>query len=222
MISPAKYIDHTLLKADASGDQVRRLCEEAVECGFAAVCIPPVHVPLAAQLLYGSDVATATVIGFPLGYAATAVKVFETGEAVAAGATEIDMVIQLGAAREGRLELVAEEIRQVVAAARGAAVKVIIECCLFDAPLKAVLTEQVAAAGAAMVKTSTGFGSGGATVADVSLLAEVASGRIGVKAAGGIRNWSACREMLTAGATRIGTSSGVTILREWQAAEAKG
>jgi deoxyribose-phosphate aldolase len=216
MLSPARFIDHTLLKADATGDQIRRLCEEAVECGFAAVCIPPVHVPLAAGLLYGSEVAVATVVGFPLGYAATAVKLFEAREAVAAGAAELDLVIQLGAAREGRLETVEEEIRQVVEAAREARVKVIIECCLFDDSLKTALTERVAAAGAAMVKTATGFGSGGATLADVRLLAAAAAGRIGVKAAGGIRDWASCRAMLTAGATRIGTSAGVAIVDQWR------
>jgi deoxyribose-phosphate aldolase len=164
-------------------------------------------------------VATATVVGFPLGYATTAVKLFEAREALAAGATEIDLVIQLGAAREGRLDAVEEEIRQVVAAARGGRVKVIIECCLFDDAVKTALTGRVAAAGAAMVKTSTGFGSGGATVADVRLLAAAAAGRIGVKAAGGIRGWAGCREMLAAGATRIGTSAGVAILEEWRREE---
>jgi deoxyribose-phosphate aldolase len=217
--SPARYIDHTLLKADATSDQIRRLCEEAVENGFAAVCIPPVFVPLAAELLYGSEVATATVVGFPLGYDATAAKVCATREALAAGVSEIDLVIQLGAAREGRLERVEEEIRQVVAAARGATVKVIIECCLFDDPLKTALTERVAAAGAAMVKTSTGFAGGGATVADVRLLAAAAAGRIGVKAAGGIRDWASCRALLAAGATRIGTSAGVAILDQWRQAQ---
>jgi deoxyribose-phosphate aldolase len=216
MLSPASYIDHTLLKADATADQIRRLCEEAVEYAFASVCIPPVYVPLAARLLYGSEVAVGTVVGFPLGYASPAVKVFETREAVAAGAGEIDMVIHLGAAVAGGLEAVEAEIREVVTAARSARVKVIIECCYLDDPLKAALVERVVAAGAAYVKTSTGFGSGGATVADVRLLAEVAAGRIGVKAAGGIRDWASCRAMLEAGATRIGSSVGSVILSQWR------
>lgn len=215
------FIDHTLLRADATTAEILGLCEEAVEYGFAAVCIPPVFVPTAAQRLYGSGVATATVVGFPFGYATTATKVGETREAVAAGAGEIDLVIQLGAARAGELDLVEAEIRQVVAAARPAPVKVIIECCLFDDARKRELTERVAAGGAAMVKTSTGFAGGGATQADVALLAAVAAGRIGVKAAGGIRDWSACRTLLAAGATRIGTSSGVRIVEEWRSQEGR-
>lgn len=216
MLSPARYIDHTLLKPDATADQIRLLCEEAVEYGFASVCIPPVFVALAAGQLYGSEVAVGTVVGFPLGYSTTAAKVFETREAVAAGASEIDMVIHPGAALAGRLDAVEAEIREAVAASRGARVKVILECCYLDDPLKAALVERAVAAGAAYVKTSTGFGSGGATVADVRLLAAAAAGRIGVKAAGGIRDWVDCRAMLAAGATRIGSSAGVAILEQWR------
>jgi len=215
-ISPAPYIDHTLLKADATADQIRRLCEEAVAYGFASVCIPPVFVPLAAKLLYGSEVAVGTVVGFPLGYSSSAVKVFETREAVVAGAAEIDMVIHLGTALSGCLEEVGAEIREVVTAAGRAKVKVILECCYLDDPLKAALVERVVAGGAAWVKTSTGFGSGGATEADVRLLSSSAAGRIGVKAAGGIRDWVRCRTMLEAGATRIGSSSGVEMLKQWR------
>jgi deoxyribose-phosphate aldolase len=214
--SPAPYIDHTLLKPDATAGQIRRLCEEAVEYGFASVCIPPVYVPLAASRLYGSEVAVGTVVGFPLGYSTTAVKTSETREAVAAGAGEIDMVIHLGTALAGGLEVVEAEIREVVAAARGAKVKVILECCYLDEPLKKALVEGVVAGGAAYVKTSTGFGSGGACVADVRLLTMAARGRIGVKAAAGIRDWAGCRAMLEAGATRIGTSSGIAILGQWR------
>lgn len=217
MFLPMSLIDHTLLRPDATGAQIRQLCEEAVEYGFAAACVPPVFVPLAARLLYGSEVAVATVVGFPLGYATSAAKIFEAREAVAAGASEIDMVIQFGAALEGNLDLVEEEIRQVVAVASPARVKVIIECCLLDDVLKRALVERVVAAGAAMVKTSTGFGSGGATPADVQLLATAAAGRIGVKAAGGIRDWPTCRALLAAGATRIGTSSGPAIVAQWRA-----
>ena len=219
MISPAKYIDHTLLKADSRAEAIHALCEEAVEYGFAAVCIPPIYVPLAADRLYGSEVAVATVVGFPLGYLPTPFKVAETAAARAAGAGEIDMVIHLGAALNGNLKEVEAEIRQVVKAAEGGVVKVIIECCYLPDQLKSDLVECVVAGGAALVKTSTGFGSGGATLADVALLATAARGRIGVKAAGGIRDWATCRELLAAGATRIGTSAGVSILREWRLAE---
>jgi deoxyribose-phosphate aldolase len=216
LLSPAPYIDHTLLKPDATADQIHRLCEEAVEYGFASVCIPPVYVPLAASRLYGSEVAVGTVVGFPLGYSTTAVKTSETREAVAAGAGEIDMVIHLGTALAGGLDMVEAEIREVVVAARNARVKVILECCYLDNPLKTALTERVVAGGAAYVKTSTGFGSGGASVADVRLLTTAAAGRIGVKAAGGIRDWAGCRAMLEAGATRIGTSSGIAIVSQWR------
>jgi deoxyribose-phosphate aldolase len=214
--NPASLIDHTLLKPDTRADQVRRLCEEAVEYGFASVCIPPIFVPLAAELLYGSEVAVGTVIGFPLGYSLPAVKAFETAEAVAAGAAEIDMVIPVGNALDGELAAVEEEIRQVVGAAGTARVKVILECCFFDTARKIALTEAVVRAKAAYVKTSTGFGPGGATIADVELLARVAAGRIGVKAAGGIRDWTVCRALLAAGATRIGSSGGVAIVDEWR------
>lgn len=221
-MNPASCIDHTLLKPDATSGEIRRLCEEAVEYGFAAVCVPPVFVPLAAELLYGSGVATATVVGFPLGYATPSSKAFEAAEAVRGGASEIDMVIHLGAAREGRLDDVEDEIRQVVKGASGGAVKVILECSALDELLKGELTERVVAAGASFVKTSTGFGAGGATVADVRLLAETAAGRIGVKASGGIRDLDFFLQLVRAGATRIGTSAGVRIMEEWQRRESEG
>jgi deoxyribose-phosphate aldolase len=214
--SPAPYIDHTLLKPETTADQIRALCEEAVEFGFASVCVPPVFVSLAADLLYGSEIATGTVVGFPLGYVPPAVKAFESSRAVAAGATELDMVIHLGAALSGHLEEIEGEIRQVVESARGALVKVIIECCCLPLPLKEALVECVVRGGAGYVKTSTGFAAGGATVADVRLLAGAAKGRIGVKAAGGIRDWEGCRAMIEAGASRVGTSAGVKILAQWQ------
>ena len=214
--NPASLIDHTLLKPDTRADQVRRLCEEAVEYGFASVCIPPIFVPLAAELLYGSEVAVGTVVGFPLGYTLSTVKVFETAEVVAAGAAEIDMVIPVGNALDGGKLAIEEEIRQVVGAAGMARVKVILECCFLDTARKIALTEAVVRAGAAYVKTSTGFGPEGATIADVELLARIAAGRIGVKAAGGIRDWTTCRALLAAGATRIGSSGGVAIVDEWR------
>lgn len=214
--NPAPLIDHTLLKPDSTADQVSRLCEEAVEYGFASVCIPPVYVPLAAELLYGSEVAVGTVVGFPLGYAPTTVKVFEAAEAVAKGATEIDMVIHLGAALVGDFPRVEEDICQVVRASGDAKVKVILECCYLDVFQKEALAGCVLKAGAAYVKTSTGFGPGGATLADVALLAQAVAGRIGVKAAGGIRDWAACRAFLAAGATRIGTSAGMVMVDQWR------
>ena len=214
--SPASRIDHTLLKADTRSSQVRHLCEEAVEYGFASVCIPPFYVPLAADVLYGSEVAVGTVVGFPLGYASSLVKAFEAQDAVRRGAAEIDMVIPVGAALEGRRDEVLQDIRQVVAAAEGARVKVILECCYLEDALKGELARLVVEAGAAYVKTSTGFGPGGATTADVALLAEAVAGRVGVKAAGGIRDWETCHRMLAAGATRIGTSAGVTIVEQWR------
>jgi deoxyribose-phosphate aldolase len=214
--NPAALIDHTLLRPTATAGQICQLCEEAVEYGFVSVCIPPAFVKLAGEVLYGSEVAVGTVIGFPLGYQTSAAKAFETAEAVTRGATEIDMVIPLGAALEGRLELVEEDIRQVVAAADVAPVKVILECCYLDDPLKERLTHLVAKAGAAYVKTSTGFGSGGATPEDVRLLARAARGRLGVKAAGGIRDLATCRAMQAAGATRIGTSAGIAIVQAWR------
>jgi deoxyribose-phosphate aldolase len=217
IFNPAPFIDHTLLKPEATAADIDRLCEEAVECGFAAVCVAPVYVRLAAERLYGSGVKVATVAGFPLGYQTSTVKAFEAAEAVAAGAAEIDMVIHLGSVSEGRLEAVQAEIVQVVQAARGAAVKIILECCYLQDAEKEALVHLAVAAGAAYVKTSTGFGPGGATIADVCLLARAAAGRIGVKASGGIRDWTVCREMIEAGATRIGTSSGVAILGQWRA-----
>lgn len=216
MESPAKFIDHTLLKADCTESEIASLCEEAVEYGFSAVCIPPVFVPLAQNLLYGSEVALCTVVGFPLGYHAHRVKAFETARAVGQGATEIDMVIHLGAARQRDFAKVEDDIRGVVAASGTALVKVIIECCLFDDETKSRLAKIVANAGADFVKTSTGFSSGGATIEDVALLSAAVDGRIRVKASAGIRDWPSCQKMMTAGAARIGTSSGVEIMRQWR------
>ncbi len=221
MSHPAAVIDHTLLKPDAVATQVLQLCEEAVEFGFASVCIPPAFVALAADRLYGSEVRVGTVVGFPCGYSTTRQKVVETTDLVAAGAQEIDMVIHLGALLEHRFAAVEEEIAQVVMAAAGASVKVIIECCYLSAELMQGATELVAAAGAAYVKTSTGFGPSGARLEDVALLSRVAAGRIGVKAAGGIRDLASCQALLKAGATRIGTSAGVAIVQQWRAEQGR-
>ncbi len=210
----ARCLDHTLLKASASATQILKLCEEARHWGFASVCVPPSFVPLAVAELAGFSVAVGTVIGFPLGYQTTASKVFEAEQAVAAGAVELDMVINLGRALDGSLDQVEAEILAVVAAAAGATVKVIIECCYLTDELKGALAESVVRSGASYVKTSTGFGSGGATLVDVRLLAGRVQGQIGVKAAGGIRDLADCRAFLAAGATRIGTSNGVAIMAE--------
>lgn len=215
MNNPASLIDHTLLKPDAMAAEFTSLCEEAVEYGFAAVCLPPAFVPLAVEQLYGSAVKVCTVVGFPCGYTSLRQKVVETSESVSLGAEEVDMVIPIGRLLERRFDLVEEEIAQVVLAAEQARVKVIIECCYLDRELMRQATELTVRAGAAYVKTSTGFGSSGAVLEDVKLLAETAAGRIGVKAAGGIRDLDGCQQMLAAGATRIGTSAGVKIVTEW-------
>ncbi|WP_303723028.1 deoxyribose-phosphate aldolase [Malonomonas rubra] len=215
MINPAPFIDHTLLKPDATEAMFAVLCEEAVEYGFASVCLPPAFVPFAVKRLYGSEVKVCTVVGFPCGYNTLHQKVTETSELVALGAEEIDMVIPVGRLIERNLLLVEEEISQIVLASEQVPVKVIIECCYLDDDLKRRATEVVVKAGAAYVKTSTGFGPSGATVADVRLLAATAAGRIGVKAAGGIRDLSCFWEMIAAGATRVGTSSGVKIVSAW-------
>jgi deoxyribose-phosphate aldolase len=216
MDSPAKFIDHTLLRSDATAAEVATLCEEAVEYGFASVCIPPCHVAQASKLLYGSEVAVGTVVGFPLGNQTTETKTFEASQAINQGAGEIDMVIRVDAARVADFTSVLKDIRGVVAAAATAVVKVIIECCLFDHDVKRRLTEVVALSGADYVKTSTGFAASGATAEDVGLLSKAASGRVKVKAAGGIRDWPSCQAMLAAGADRIGTSAGVAIVEQWR------
>ena len=216
----AAMIDHTLLAPTATPEQIVNLCEEAVEYGFASVCIPPLHVPLAVQRLYGSGVKVGSVVGFPCGYNSLRQKVQETADLVAAGTDEIDMVIALNHLLENHLDHLEEEIAQTVMAAQTARVKVIIECCYLDRAQKIAATRTVMRAGAAFVKTSTGFGPSGALVEDVLLLAHTVQARIGVKAAGGIRSLKHCQEMIAAGATRIGTSSGVKIIGEIAVAEA--
>ncbi len=210
----AEIIDHTLLKPDVTPAAIERLCAEAKEYGFCTVCINPCHVPHAVRLLKGSDVGVCTVIGFPLGATLTRTKALATGTAVRAGADELDMVLNLGWLKSGENQAVLEDIEAVVEAAQGKPVKVIIETCLLTAEEKERATRLVCDAGAAFVKTSTGFSCGGATVDDVKLLTKVANGAIGVKAAGGIRDLATARTMVKAGATRLGTSSGVKIVEE--------
>lgn len=208
------FIDHTNLKSDAQWEDIERLCQEAVDYQFKAVCINPVFVDKAAAALNKSGVRVCTVVGFPLGASTTSVKVSETSEAVRNGAEEIDMVINIGALKAGDDFYVVNEIRKVVEAAQPALVKVIIEICLLSDQEKVQACRLVAAGGADFVKTSTGFSSGGATVEDVLLMKKVIGDQLGVKAAGGIRNINTFMAMIKAGADRIGTSSGVRILSE--------
>lgn len=217
--NPARLIDHTLLRPQTNLQQIEQLCEEAVEWNFAAVCIPPVFVSRAVDCLYGSETAVASVVGFPCGYATTVSKVQQAAELECLGCAEIDMVIQIGHALAGDFSRVEEEIAQVVLAAPAVKIKVIIECCYLAPQQKITLTNAVVTAGAAYVKTSTGFGPSGANREDVRLLAEVAGGRIGVKAAGGIRSLAEFRQMQEAGASRIGTSAGVEIMQQWCAVQ---
>jgi deoxyribose-phosphate aldolase len=209
----ARMIDHTLLKPEAVPAQIERLCEEALEYGFAAVCVNGAWVPLAARLVSGSEVAVAAVVGFPLGAGTSAAKAFEARDAVAGEAAEVDMVINVGALKAGDEPLVEADIRAVVAAVgAGVPVKVILETALLKDGEKVRGCELAVAAGAAFVKTSTGFGPGGATVEDVALLRRAAGPDVGVKAAGGIRTRLQAEGMIAAGANRLGTSNSVQIV----------
>lgn len=211
----AGYIDHTLLKPEATPAEIEKLCREAREYHFAAVCVNPPFVKQCAELLRGSGVHVATVVGFPLGAHTTATKVFETEQACVDGATEIDMVINIGALKAGRDELVREDILGVVESAHraGALVKVIIEAALLTDEEKIRASRLSQAAGADFVKTSTGFGPGGATAHDVALMRQTVGPAIGVKAAGGVKDYKQAQEMIQAGATRIGASAGVKIVQ---------
>ncbi len=213
--SLAKMIDHTLLKPDATQDQVAQLCFEARKHGFASVCVNPTWVELCAKLLVGTPVKVCTVIGFPLGATSPEVKAFETQVALDHGATEIDMVINIGALKARDLDLVARDIRCVVQRAhpRGAIVKVIIEATLLNDQEKTIACMLSKEAGADFVKTSTGFASGGATVHDVALMRRVVGPEMGVKASGGVRTYEDATSMIHAGATRIGASAGVKIIQ---------
>jgi deoxyribose-phosphate aldolase len=210
--SIARYIDHTLLKPEATRAEIVKLCAEAKKYRFAAVCVNPVFVKTAREQLADSGVKVCTVIGFPLGATTTAVKVFEAAEAADNGADELDMVINIGALKGGDEAYVADEIAAVVEAARGRIVKVILETGLLSDREKALACRLAAKAGAHFVKTSTGFGPGGATIADVRLMRESAGPRLAVKASGGVRSREAALEMIGAGASRIGTSSGIAII----------
>lgn len=209
-----KYIDHTILKANATRAQVEKLCDEAAEHEFASVCVNSCWVPLCAERLAGTGVNVCTVIGFPLGAMSTAGKAAEAAAAVADGADELDMVINVGWLVAGEDDLVRDDIAAVVAAAKGRCVKVIIETCLLDDEQKVRACELSVEAGATFVKTSTGFSTGGATVHDVELMAKTVAGRCKVKASGGVHNAIEAQAMIDAGADRIGTSSGIAIVSE--------
>jgi deoxyribose-phosphate aldolase len=214
----AGSIEHSLLTATATGDDIRVLCAEAVEHGFYSVCVNPSRVSLAREALEGSNVRLTTVVGFPLGAGRTQVKAREAMDALYLGADEVDMVIDLGAALEGDWSRVERDISEVQMAIKGpsggAVLKVIIECCYLDDELKKMATKTAVRAGADYVKTSTGFGTSGARAKDVALMWEVLQGRARIKAAGGIKTLESFTAMKEAGAHLIGTSSGVSIMKE--------
>ena len=206
-------IDHTLLKPDATSDEIIKLCNEAVEYGFYSVCINPGYVKLAKDKLKGTDVKIATVIGFPLGSTTLEVKAFEARESIKNGADELDMVINIGTLKGKEYDLVEKEIAAVVNEANGKAlVKVIIETCLLNKEEKIKACEIAKKANADFVKTSTGFSTGGATVEDVQLMRKVVGKSMGVKASGGIRDYDTAIKMINAGANRIGASASVKIV----------
>jgi deoxyribose-phosphate aldolase len=212
----ARMIDHTLLKPDATPDQIAQLCFEARKHRFASVCVNPAHVRLCAELLKGTGIPVCAVIGFPLGATPTDVKVFETQQAIREGASELDMVINVGALKGREYELVRRDIASVARAchAGNAILKVIIEAALLTDEEKVIACQLSKVAGADFVKTSTGFGPGGATPEDVALMRRVVGPSMGVKAAGGIRTFADAQKMIAAGASRIGASASVKIIQQ--------
>jgi deoxyribose-phosphate aldolase len=222
--SVAAMIDHTLLRADASKAEIETLCREAAEFGFASVCVNPTWVALCAARLRGTPVRVCSVVGFPLGATTADTKHYETKRALADGASEIDMVINIGALKSGDVRLVERDIEAVTAPCRaaGALSKVIIEAALLTNPEKVTASTLAKAAGADFVKTSTGFGPGGATAADVALMRRVVGEEMGIKAAGGVRDLEGLQTMVAAGATRIGASAGVRIVQQASGKPAAG
>lgn len=208
-----KYIDHTLLKADATAEQIKKLCAEARQYDFASVCVNSCHVPLAKAELEGTDVKVCCVVGFPLGACFTEAKAYEASLSVERGAEEVDMVINIGAAKEGNWGLVEQDIKAVADACHPKAIlKVIIETCLLTDEEKSQACLCAKRAGADFVKTSTGFSISGATPEDVALMRETVGPHMGVKAAGGVRCTEDADKMISSGATRLGTSSGVKLM----------
>lgn len=210
-----RMIDSTLLRPDATETEIARLCEEALEYGFRAVCVNSCHAEAVSRLLAGSGVKTCVVVAFPLGAASTGAKACEARYALEGGAGEVDMVMNVGALKSGEPRAVEDDIRAVVRECEGKAlVKVILECCLLRDSEKVEACGLAVAAGAEFVKTSTGFGSGGATAHDVTLMKDAVAGRAGVKASGGIKDLRTALQMIDAGAERLGTSSGASIVDE--------
>lgn len=208
----AKMIDHTILKAEATESEIIKLCKEAIHYNFASVCVNPSMVPVAAKELKGTYVKVCTVIGFPLGATTTEVKAFETKDVIEKGATEVDMVINVGKLKERNLEYVKNDIKAVVEAAKGKALtKVIIETCLLTEEEKIIACKLSKEAGADFVKTSTGFSTGGAAVEDIKLMRETVGPDMGVKASGGVRSKKDALKMIENGATRIGASASIAI-----------
>ncbi|MDO5725384.1 MAG: deoxyribose-phosphate aldolase [Tissierellia bacterium] len=210
-----KYIDHTLLKADAQKEDIKKLCEEAKEYNFYAVCVNGYWVKDCYEILKDTDVKVAAVVGFPLGQMTTEAKAFETKKAIEDGATEIDMVINIGELKAKNYDAVKKDIEEVVKAANENIVKVIIETCYLNDEEKIKACELSKAAGAHFVKTSTGFGTSGATVEDVKLMKQTVGDNLKVKASGGVRDLEGAKSMIDAGAERIGASSGIKIIEEW-------
>lgn len=212
-----QYIDHTLLKPEATENQVIKICEEAKKYGFASVCVNPYYASLVTKELEGTDVKTCVVIGFPLGANLKEVKAFETEKAIKDGAKEVDMVINIGALKDKKYDVVKDDIKAVVESAKGKAhVKVIIETCLLNEEEKIKACELSKEAGADFVKTSTGFSTAGATKEDVALMRKTVGEDLGVKASGGIRDYKTCMDMINAGANRIGASAGIKIVEQAQ------
>lgn len=210
----SKYIDHTLLKPDCSDEQIKKLCEEAKNYDFASVCVNPGYIKLCASLLEGSGVDVCTVVGFPLGATSTESKVFETKQAIKDGATEIDMVINVSRLKEHDDDYVLNEIRAIRRACKGKTLKVIIETCLLNEEEKIRACKLSKKAKATFVKTSTGFSTGGATVADIKLMRKTVGKKMGVKASGGVRTAEDFLAMIKAGATRVGASAGIAIMQD--------
>ncbi|WP_093106109.1 deoxyribose-phosphate aldolase [Salimicrobium album] len=214
MSTLAKMIDHTQLKPETTKEKIEQICEEAKEYDFASVCVNPYWVSYCNEQLKDTDVMVCTVIGFPLGASTTEVKVYETKTAIEHGAEEVDMVINVGELKSGNTEAVQKDIEAVVEAAAGkATVKVIIETALLENEEKVTACELAKQAGADYVKTSTGFSGGGATLEDVSLMRETVGDDMGVKASGGVKDYEDAKQMIDAGATRIGASSGIAIIQ---------
>ena len=212
MIEISKLIDHTNLKQDAIKSEITQLCEQAITFGFASVCVNPVHVELVSSILKDEIPKTCTVIGFPLGADPVEMKFAETRFLIHQGAEELDMVMNMGAFKEGEFELIYEEIGQVIDASDGRCVKVIIETCLLTKEEKILASNMVKNSGADFIKTSTGYSIGGATIDDVRLIRETVGREVGVKASGGIKTLVDVKQMSDAGAARVGTSSAVEIV----------